>query len=326
MVANVTILKINKSLRSVISILIAVLAIAYIVYKILQFDNLPEAFQLFRSNLRSASLWLLVPVLIGFPISWYFEILKWKLLIQKVTPLSMKTATLAVLTGTAMASLTPNGIGEVFSRVLILPPDKRPQAIAYSGINIISRLIVVHLFGIAGFLFLITGPGLHGTNLAQLNTWIYLLGIALTILLILSLVNTRWISWLLRISKMDSRFPGINPALKSLTWQEKAINLALSAARYLTFSLQFFFLLKYFGHDWDFLSLMAGIMTIYLILNFIPVIAVGEPGVRGSVTLLIIGQQNPGDLGALSAALLLWMLNVAIPILAGSYWMRKIKI
>ena len=60
-------------------------------------------------------------------------------------------------------------------------------------------------------------------------------------------------------------------------------------------------------------------------LNFIPVISIGEVGVRGSVTLLILGLFSDAEICILVAALFLWLLNIGLPALAGSLMLRKIK-
>lgn len=322
---NVTILHINKTIQIIAKFLIAGLAIIFIVFKFVQDKNLPEAFGLFKDQIRQAPLWLLLPVLLGIPLNWFFEILKWKLLVQKTAPLTFKQATIGVMTGLTMAMVTPNRVGEAFTRVFILPREKRPEGIAYSGINLLAQAIVIQVMGILGLLLLVLGFSNPGGGLEFLKPWMIILGIAMTLALIVALFNTRWISWVLKISRIEKRFPGISPALKNLTSGDKIKTLTLSTLKYLTHSTQFFLLLLYVGLDWNYLALFAAVLTIYLFLNLIPVIAIGEPGVRGSVALLVLSQSSSNDLGILTATLVLWAINIALPAILGSILLKKIR-
>lgn len=324
-VTKVTILQINKTIQFAAKLLIAGLALFYIIFKFVQDDNLPEAFELFKHQIQNAPAWLLIPILIGIPLNWFFEILKWKLLVEKTAPLTFKQATAGVISGLTMAMLTPNRVGEAFTRVFILPREKRPEGIAYSGINILAQAIVVQVLGIAGLLLLVFVFSIQGGSLDFISSWMYVLGAAIPIVLITALFNTRWISWILQIIRIEKKFPGISTAMASLKVSDKMKTLSLSTLKYLTHSMQFFLLLIYFGLDWDYLPLFAAIMTFYLFLNLIPVIAIGEPGVRGSVALLILSQNSSNDLGILSAALLLWVINIAIPAIIGSILLKKIR-
>lgn len=315
----------SKPIQNLIKIGIALLAVGFIIWKILRFDNLPEAFSLFVNQTRTAPIWLLAPVVIGLPLTWYTEILKWKLLIDKACPLPFREAATGVLTGLSMSLLTPNRVGELFTRVFVLPRDKRPEGIALSGINGLAQLSVILTFGLLGLWIYVHRSETGTSELPFLSTGLLVAAIALSGVFILAFFYTPWISWLLRLLRLEHRYPGIRQAIRSLSLAEKTRTWFLSLLKYTIHSAQFLFLLNYFGMQADPVYILSGILTIYLLLNFIPVISIGEAGVRGSVTLLIIGQNSPEDLGILAAALTLWILNIGIPALIGSYLMKKIK-
>lgn len=270
------------------------------------------------------NLWI-VAALLGMPLNFFFEIFKWNLLIRLCYPLSFKKASRGVFSGLTMAMLTPNRIGEVFSRVFVLPPDLRQKGIAYSGVNSLSQMIIVQIFGIIGIGLLLTTTSYGNTNAHPLTPWIVTISAISGILLILVFMNLNWINWVIRLVKLNKKLPGLGQAFNSLRNRDKWMSLLFSSAKYLTFNLQFYFLLRYFGVDISPEIAFPAIMTIYLLLNFIPVIAIGEAGVRGSVTLLILGLFSNAELGILVASLGLWILNVAIPALAGGILLRKIK-
>ena len=301
------------------------MAFGFIIWKLLKFDDLDLAWSLFSKQLKSAPRIWIIAALIGMPFNFYFEILKWNLLIRKCYPLSFKKASRAVFSGLTMAMLTPNRIGEMFSRVFVLPKDKRMIGIGYSGVNSLSQMIIVQVFGLVGMGLLLLVFPFQDNSPHPFTYWVIAISIISGLLLVLLFMNLNWINKLLKILHMDQKYPGLSQAFESLTTRDKWQSLGLSFAKYAVFNVQFFLLLMYFGVDVSLSIGLPAIMTIFLLLNFLPVIAIGEAGIRGSVTLLILGLFSEAELGILVASLFLWLLNVAGPALAGSFLMRKIK-
>ncbi|MEA1877437.1 MAG: lysylphosphatidylglycerol synthase domain-containing protein [Bacteroidota bacterium] len=308
-----------------IKLTITLLAFGFIAWKLIQFDKLPQAWELFSLQLRKSPLIWVLAALAGMPLNFFFEITKWNLLIRKIHHLSFPMASRAVFSGLTMAMLTPNRIGEIFSRVFVLPPDKRIEGIGYSGINSLAQIVIVQLCGLVGMGVLLLHLPFKDNASHPLTYWVILVSIVISIILILIFMNLNWLSRIILLTRLDKKLPGLGKAFESLSKRDKWLALGLSAAKYVTFSLQLFFLLRYFGVDVAAGIGIPSIMTIFLLLNFLPVIAIGEAGIRGSVTLLILGLFSDADLGILAASLVLWMLNVALPALAGSFLMRDIK-
>lgn len=308
-----------------VKLIIALLAFGFIAWKLMQFDKLPQAWELFTQQLRNSPLVWVMAALAGMPLNFFFEITKWNLLIRKIYPLSFPMASRAVFSGLTMAMLTPNRIGEIFSRVFVLPPDKRIEGIGYSGINSLAQMVIVQVFGLIGMGILLLHLPFNANASHPLTYWVIAVSIVISIILILVFMNLNWLNRLIRFIRLDKKLPGLSKAFESLNKRDKWLALGLSAAKYATFNLQLYFLIRYFGVDITAGIGLPSIMTIFLLLNFLPVIAIGEAGIRGSVTLLILGLFSDADLGILAASLVLWMLNVALPALTGSFLMRDIK-
>jgi hypothetical protein len=76
------------------------------------------------------------------------------------------------------------------------------------------------------------------------------------------------------------------------------------------------------------------ISVIYLIITVIPTVALSELGVRGSVSLFVfayyftaIGSfDEQVKIAIVAASALIWIINLIIPALAGSYFIIKFKI
>ena len=64
----------------------------------------------------------------------------------------------------------------------------------------------------------------------------------------------------------------------------------------------------------------------FLITSSIPTIVISEIGVRGSVGLFVFGIISDNNLAILSASVLLWVINVALPALFGLFFINQFKI
>jgi len=65
---------------------------------------------------------------------------------------------------------------------------------------------------------------------------------------------------------------------------------------------------------------------LYAAMLVIPTITIAEPGVRGSLSLLIFGVFSTNEAGILAASLTLWIINLAIPALLGALYLAALKI
>jgi hypothetical protein len=106
----------------------------------------------------------------------------------------------------------------------------------------------------------------------------------------------------------------------------------LSIIRYLIFSTQFYLALRLMGIHFTVFQCMMVIPVIYLALAAIPTVALTELGVRGSVSVFLFGLlagANGLDAGAtlavVSASTLIWLINIALPSLAGVLVVFRLK-
>jgi hypothetical protein len=116
-------------------------------------------------------------------------------------------------------------------------------------------------------------------------------------------------------------------------YRELFVTITLSFTRYLVFSTQYFILLKLFNVPVD---LMEGFLLISLVFFFvtvIPTVALTELGIRDSVaiyifTLYLTRKGVSGDLvtaGVFSASTIIWIINLAIPAIAGTLFLSRLK-
>ena len=90
-------------------------------------------------------------------------------------------------------------------------------------------------------------------------------------------------------AKMGTFQTIIPVSLQSISSKELLGVLLLSLFRYLIFSTQFFLLLRIFGADLPIVQGIILIPVIYLMMAMVPTIALTELGIRGSVSIFVIG-------------------------------------
>jgi len=109
--------------------------------------------------------------------------------------------------------------------------------------------------------------------------------------------------------------------------------LMLSLLRYLVFSFQFYMLNTIFGVTMPLLHGLMLIAVIYFIMTIIPTVALTELGIRGSVAIsvfnLYYSMQPDAATGIASgvffASTLLWIINLGIPAVAGSFFVFRLR-
>jgi hypothetical protein len=106
----------------------------------------------------------------------------------------------------------------------------------------------------------------------------------------------------------------------------------LSALRYLVFSSQFYLAILLMGLNFTAVQCILVIPVIYLVLAAIPTVALTELGVRGSVSVFLFGLvagsgvlDAEASLAVVSASTLIWLLNIAVPSLAGVLVIFRLK-
>ena len=101
--------------------------------------------------------------------------------------------------------------------------------------------------------------------------------------------------------------------------------LGFSFLRYLVFSHQFYFLLRMFGIEIDYMILMNLIFCMYFIASIVPGLGIFDWVIKGSVAVWLFGFIDLNELTIISIATIMWILNFAIPALLGSIFVLNFK-
>ena len=319
-----------RILSVVIKLLIAIFSIGFIYHEIVYNKDL-TAIQLFLTNMFQNTLdfVLLFTVLLMMLANWTLESAKWRYLITKIENISLGKSLRAIFSGTSVSVFTPNRVGDFGARVLFLDHSDRIKAVFITILGSISQLVITIIIGILGISALAMSEysGLLDPVLSYLVFGVLALSAVLTLVSYYNIsVFTSWGKKLFKIlgpswnKRVRKRLKGYAQVFSLYSPRELSITLLLSFIRYCVFSIQFYVLLILFGVDIPLLHAFALISLIFFSMAVIPTVALTEIGVRGSVALFFLGLASENSIGIVTATFGLWIINLALPAIIGSFF------
>lgn len=249
--------------------------------------------------------------------NWFFEILKWQNLVSSIKIISILQATKQSLGSHTASLFTPNRIGEYGAKAIYFYKDLRKKVVLLNLISNVSQMTITVLFGMVGFIFLFLNFEI-GFPIFRFRGLVYYAAI-----IIVSLFGGRFF-----ISKKIRGFYW-NKILFFLKQLSKIIifkTFLFSVIRYLIFSHQFYFLLRLFGVEMDYYSIMMLIFAMYFIASIIPSLPMFDWLIKGSIAVFIFGFIPVNELVIVTITLLMWLLNFALPAIVGSYFVLNFRL
>ena len=323
-------MQVNKNIKIFINWFLGPLLFLWLAVSIYdQVMRQPHLAQSWRhiKMLAGASRFLCLPaVLLLMFVNWSLEARKWQLSVQRVERLSFGHAFRAILSGVSFSVTLPNRIGEYAGRLLYLQEGRRLRSVSLTIVGSISQLLVTISCGISGFLLLqpaVVGAGLISPLMFRfVASGLFLILLLLTLLYFSAGSIGRWVAGWRRLR----RHRYLLHSLKTFNVQLLGTLLLLSFLRYLVFIVQYYLLFVLFGVDaspgtvWSVISLM------FLVMAVIPTIALVEVGLRGSISLQLMGLFTENSLGVVLASVSIWLINLVLPALAGSILIFGLKV
>jgi uncharacterized protein (TIRG00374 family) len=299
--------------------LIAIALVAWLLGRIDSDSMLQEILQIDPFYLLAALL-LLVPNLA-------FQAMKWGTLLRSPHPeISRSAVWQSMLAGMTLGSLTPGRVGE-HARILHFPKGTRTELAALSMLDKLASSTVTTLFGSMGLMLLPAWDLSIFGNIAGIILFALALYAALILAwalgsLLLLLTPRRVANLANRIKPLAKthRFQRIRTALHGLSRRTRLQLLLAAIAFYSTFIAQFLLLLKGLGFAHP-LSAAAASGTMFL-KSLFP-ISLGDLGVRELFAANLFEGIGAAPELAIGAALLLFVINVLLPALLGSYFVSK---
>jgi len=299
--------------------LVMLAAYGFLIYKLANIEFWIELKRSFLAINAERTVFL-AAVLLLMPLNWMLEVRKWQVLSSNSVQLSFNDSLKAVLAGLNTGFITPNRIGEFAGRILFLPDNHRLTGIILSFINSLTQTVVMTFLGVIGAVFYFSrfyAPADYSVYLV----WI-VIGIVLCLLLYFAFPG------LIQKIKSNEWSVKLQQAVKSLSsfkTTDLMVILIISMLRYVVFSLQFYFMLKFFQIDITLSEAIIAIPAMYLLVTYTPSFAASEPAIRGSYAVLIFSVFSNNVIGIMLAGVLIWLINFVIPMLAGSVVILKTK-
>jgi hypothetical protein len=263
-------------------------------------------------------------------VNWGLEARKWQILVRGIQHVSFIRAYRAIFSGQAFALNTVNGLGEYVGRAVYLDEGNRLRSISVTIVGSISQVIITFVMGLLGLmymrLFLLKNSlQFNGLSVFWFNGlfWGLLLG---TVALIIIYFSLAWVTRTFEKITFVSKYAFLIHKVAEFHWKELTRILSLSFFRYVVFVAQYLLLLQVFKVDASLISMGWLLCVMFLVLAIIPTIALAELGLRGELSILLIGLVSTNTIGIIFTATGIWLINRVIPALAGSLFILGVRL
>ena len=309
----------KKYLSIIIKIVIVFFSFYFIYHQLVENKSFEELdISVLLDTVKKNKVYLVGVISMMF-LNWLVEALKWRYMISKIENISIMTAYRAIFTGITVSTFTPNRIGEYGGRVFCLEQGDRIKAVFITVLCSMSQLLVTILYGSISLFILFDEILIDKTFLS-----VSLL-ILLNLFLLFSYFNISHIVNFLGKFKLIKSFKKYLEVLVMYNYKDLIIAFIYSNTRYFIFSLQFIILLHVFGINISFMDAVLSVMLIFFFITITPTITIAEIGVRGSVAIFVLGLFSSNDIAILSSTTLLWLINLIIPAIIGSFFIFSLK-
>jgi len=275
-----------------------------------------------KSNLRV----VLVVVLPLMVVNWGIETIKWRSIVNAFEHMSLISAIRSVLCGVALAIVTPGRVGEYGGRLVGISKQNKSKAVIANVISSISQNVVNVSIGLVGMIA-------YCVNFLEMNytTTVAICSIASIGLMIMVFLYFRLdlidhflarykhykiSSWILKHTGFLSEYT-----------RDQLLNiLGLSFLRYAVYTSQYVILIMVCGVTNDPYHALLGVSVIFFIQSGLPLPPMLSVLARGEMAIWIWSVFSINVAAILTATFLLWMINLVIPTIAGSFILWRSKI
>ncbi|MCO5234878.1 MAG: flippase-like domain-containing protein [Chitinophagaceae bacterium] len=287
--------------------------LSYTIYRqILEQPDLSQSLQHIKSAAIGPGAWKCGLVILLMGLNWLIEACKWKILVEPLEPISLARSLKAVMVGVAFGMGTPNRVGEFGGRAFYMSEGKRMSALSFTMIGSLGQLLTTLFFGSMG-IFIIQ-PEFPGWSAAASVC------IVITTLLFFCLYfRLEWIVRIANVCRLPEKFIRPWAVIKTVNVTILLRVLALSVIRYIIFLAQYILLLELVEVSVGWWNGFWLISILYLILALVPTMALLELGIRGKAGILLFHTVSANTAGIYAASVGIWMINLALPALIGSW-------
>lgn len=261
---------------------------------------------------NSNPVWLIISILL-IPLNWFVEWKKWSLTltyaeISADSDIKKHSFFAGIVTG----MLTPNMLGNFLGRIYYFQRSERISIIVLTLLGNFSQFVVSILIGIISILILQKLP------IEMELSWILpgLVGIAFIVILIYFNFELLF-KWFKGKAKVFHLIRNLKNR-RSFRWKL----LLYSFLRHSIFTLQFIFVLGFFGEDIS-IDNILWVWQYYLWVTLAPSIFLGKLAVRETVAIWVLSVIGMSDLVVILSSLIIWTFNLLIPTLLSLFLIKR---
>lgn len=301
--------------KSWLTLAITLTLIAIIIWQVKDRVNPTVIYNEVMTQLIPGAYWGLVLVLIMAPMNWFFEAMKWRVLMSKVQPMKLRTAIASVLTGMSFAFISPGKVGDFAGRILYLGAAKRLRGVVATIVGSFAHVVVTCLMASLGFIYLLSQTSLSIIWTLALVVWLMTAGILLLYFNInrFTFKKVQGRKWLNKIII----------AFKILKRYDKKILLRVlfySFLKLATYTTQFVIVTQLFGSPLSFGATYMIAAGMFWLIMVIPSFLIADVIVRGYVAHLLFVETgiSASEVPVMAGTYLIWLVNWVIPSLLGA--------
>ncbi len=312
----------KKILGYSFKVIIVVLAAYFIYHKLSNNTNLQNFLNLIRElNSVKVGFVLSLVVFLMF-VNWFLESAKWKFLISKIETITFYRAVESVFCGLTWAIFTPNRIGEYGGRIFFLSPRKRIKGIIAMSVGQIAQMVITNILGALALLWFIY-------NFKPLDQWLF---VAISVLVIgfcffflLFYFNIRWLEKSLNSIGFLKRFKKFFRVLSDYHQRELAKVMIYSLARFTVFTTQYLLVIHLLIPTIPYYEAALMVFLLFFVQSALPSLDLLDVGVRSLTATYFFGFITHQEIAIIAAAALIWLINLIIPAILGSYFVFKLN-
>ena len=259
------------------------------------------------SEIKFDNFWAFSGCFLLTPVNWFFEWLKWKLIVEKIDEENNPSNFIAFASGAISSFLTPSLSGNFLGRMLYYDKSKRWKITVFSTIANFSQFLVAVVFGFLALSLL------GNSSLFQVNIFFVLI---LFILLTFLYFSGELIFAQIPINQIQLTSNLINKGPSRLLF------LVISLLRYVVFVSQYVLALNVFGIELAF-EVVNVIPIVFLFITLTPSLFFGKIIVRESIAVAIFGLMGYATLPVIFASFTTWFFNLFLTAMISLFIVKK---
>lgn len=280
------------------------------------FLDLVKSLAAYKVYLTIASIFLLMLL------NWLIESIKWKFLISKVEKISLSKAIESVFCGLTWAVFTPNRIGEYGGRIFFLSPRKRIQGVVAMSVGQIAQMVITNVVGALALLWFIY-------HFKPLDSLIFVAICFLTgvfcIFFLVFYFNIRWVENSITSIKFLRRYKRFFSVLSRYHQAELSTIMLYSMARFSVFTIQYLLIIHLILPDIPVYQSALMVFILFFIQSALPSLDLLDVGVRSLTATYFFSFITKQEVAIMAAIALIWLINLIIPAIMGSFFVFKLK-